>query len=255
MRIYVCVKHVPDSAVGISILGSNRIDENVTFLLNPYDEHAVTEAVRIRDQIPGSEVIALCLGKDDSENTLRSALAMGADKGLLITSRRRHDSIETARALKAAIDCTGKPGLIFTGKESIDAEGMQTMFRLGALFDFPAATNVVKVDIKEDIAIVDTEFSGGDINTLKLSVPCVLGAGRGLNTPKYPTFPDIVKSRKKKIEKIALADLNIEPLRAKMEIVRLFPLEQKRNPEEITGDAESAAQKILEILKNKAKVL
>ncbi|MCP3899640.1 MAG: electron transfer flavoprotein subunit beta/FixA family protein [Desulfobacteraceae bacterium] len=257
MQIYVCVKHVPDSAVNITILDKCRIDQNVTFLLNPYDEHAVTEAVRIRDAIPGSEVIAVCLGKDDAEKTLRSALAMGADKGLLITSDDDHDSIETARALKAAMEFgqTEKPALIFTGKESIDAEGMQTMFRLGALFDFPVATNVVKVDIKDTKAVVDQELSGGNVNTYELSLPCVIGAGRGLNTPKYPTFPDIVKSRKRPVEKIAFADLNISPSKASISIVGLEPLKQTRNPEEITGDASLVAQKILTILKQEAKVI
>ena len=95
MQIYVCVKHVPDSAANIHILGENRIDESISFLLNPYDEHAVTEAVRIREDVPGSEVIVVCLGRSDAENTLRSALAMGADKGILIVSNERHDSIET----------------------------------------------------------------------------------------------------------------------------------------------------------------
>ncbi|MCK5349517.1 MAG: electron transfer flavoprotein subunit beta/FixA family protein, partial [Desulfobacula sp.] len=104
MQLYICVKHVPDSAANISIIDKTHIDENLTFLLNPYDEHAVTEAVRIKDNLPGSEIIAVCLGKDDAQKTLRSALAMGADRGLLIASDKNHDSIETAQALKAAIE-------------------------------------------------------------------------------------------------------------------------------------------------------
>ncbi len=257
MQIYVCVKHVPDSAVNITILDKSRIDENVTFLLNPYDEHAVTEAVKIRDVFQGSEVIAVCLGKEDAEKTVRSALAMGADRGLLIASNDDHDSIETARALKAAMEQgqTGEPALIFTGKESIDAEGMQTMFRLGALFNIPVATNVTRIDIKDNKAVVDQELSGGNVNTYELSLPCVVGAGRGLNTPKYPTFPDIVKSKKKSVDKIAFADLNIEPSKASMRIVELEPLNQARSPKEITGDASVAAQKILKILKHEAKVI
>ncbi|MCD4742829.1 MAG: electron transfer flavoprotein subunit beta/FixA family protein [Desulfobacteraceae bacterium] len=255
MQIYVCVKHVPDSAANITILDKSRIDENVTFLLNPYDEHAITEAVRIRDTFQESEVIAVCIGKDDAEKTIRSALAMGADRGLLVSSNDDHDSIETARVLKAAIERTGEPALIFTGKESIDAEGMQTMFRLGALFDFPVATNVIKIDVDETRAVIDSELSGGNVNTYELSLPCVVGAGRGLNTPKYPTFPDIVKSRKKTVKKFIFADLNIEPSKASMSIVELEPLKQARSPKEITGDASIVAQKILTILKEEAKVI
>ncbi len=255
MQIYVCVKHVPDSAANITILDGRRIDENVTFLLNPYDEHAVTEAVEIRNAFQGSEVIAVCLGNDDAEKTVRSALAMGADRGLLITTSDDHDSIETARTLKAAIEKDGDPALIFTGKESIDAEGMQTMFRLGTLFDFPVATNVIKVDIEAKRAVVDSELSGGNVNTYELSLPCVIGTGRGLNTPKYPTFPDVVKSKKKLVEKIAFTDLNIETSKANMSIVELESLKQARSPKEITGDAGIVAQKILNILKEEAKVI
>ena len=255
MQIYVCVKHVPDSAANITILDKNHIDGNVTFLLNPYDEHAITEAVRIRDTLQGSEVIAVCIGKDDAEKTIRSALAMGADRGLMVSSNDDHNSIETARALKAAIEQTGKPALIFTGKESIDAEGMQTMFRLGALFDFPVATNVIKVDIYETRAVIEQELTGGNVNTYELSLPCVIGAGRGLNIPKYPTFPDIVKSRKKPVKKLIFADLNIESSKASMSIVELEPLKQARSPKEITGDASIVAQKILKILQEEAKVI
>jgi len=259
MQIYVCVKHVPDSAANIAIIGKNRIDESISFLLNPYDEHAVTEAVRIKEEVPGSEVIAVCLGKEDAEKTLRSALAMGADKGILIVSNRQHDSIETAGALKSAIEQTGTPQLIFTGKESIDAEGMQTMFRMGALFDFPVATNVVRVELgtghAQDNVIVDSELSGGTSNTYEMSLPCVIGAGRGLNTPRYPTFPDVVKSKKKPIQKIAYGQLNIKPSKDGMSVVELEPLVQTRKPKEIAGNPGEIAQKIIKILKEEAKVI
>jgi electron transfer flavoprotein beta subunit len=137
MKIYVCVKHVPDSAATITIRGKNQIDENVTFLLNPYDEHAVEEAARLKAQIGDSEVVAVTLGKEAAINTLQSALAMGADRGILIKTDDRPDSILTARALKTAIEQDGKPDIIFTGKESIDSEGMQTMFRLAAALGMP----------------------------------------------------------------------------------------------------------------------
>ncbi|MGD8334267.1 MAG: electron transfer flavoprotein subunit beta/FixA family protein, partial [Desulfobacterales bacterium] len=127
MKIYVCVKHVPDSAATITIREKNQIDESVTFLLNPYDEHAVEEAARLRAQMQDSEVVAVTLGKEGALGTLQSALAMGADRGILIKTDDRPDSILTARALKAAIEQDGKPDIIFTGKESIDSEGMQTM--------------------------------------------------------------------------------------------------------------------------------
>ncbi len=255
MQIYVCVKHVPDSAAHVTILEKKRIDEAITFLLNPYDEHAVTEAVRIKKKQPDSEIIAVCLGKSDAEKTLRSAMAMGADRGILIESESYHDSIETARLLKSAIEIDGEPGLIFTGKESIDAEGMQTMFRLGALFDFPVATNVVSFTIDAGKATVNCEISGGTVNTYKMDLPCVIGAGRGLNTPGYPTFPDVVKSKKKPIKQIPLIDLDIKKPTSAMTIVELVPLNQTREPKELKGGPSDIAKKIVTILKDEAKVL
>ncbi len=255
MQIYVCVKHVPDSAAVITVLEDNRIDGNVIFLLNPYDEHAITEAVKIKKDLPGSEVIAVCLGKDDAEKTLRSALAMGADRAVLIVSEKEHESIEIAQVLKTVIEQDGTPGLIFTGKESVDTKGMQTMFRIGALFGFPVATNVVSLDIEADMVRVDSELSAGAVNTYEMSLPCVVGAGKGLNTPRYPTFPDVVKSKKKVLKKIALADLNLEALKNNMSVVGLIPLLLEREPKEIRGDVGEVAKEIIRILREEAKVI
>ncbi|MGA8239511.1 MAG: electron transfer flavoprotein subunit beta/FixA family protein, partial [Desulfobacterales bacterium] len=157
MRIYVCVKHVPDSAATITIEGKNGINEKITFLLNPYDEHAVTEAAKIKAAGADVEVVAVCLGKPAAESTLRSAMAMGADRSILIETDRSHDSIFTSRALAAAIRADGQPWIIFTGKESIDSEGMQTQFRLAANLGLPVATNVVKVEVDTGSVRVECE--------------------------------------------------------------------------------------------------
>ena len=142
MQIYVCVKQVPDSAANITIVDEKSIDERIAFLLNPYDEHAVTEAAALKNQFEGSEIIAVCLGKKDAEKTLRSAMAMGADRGILITTDGQPDSPVTARALKAAIELDGRPDIIFTGKASIDSEGFQTMHRLAAAMEMPGRCRV-----------------------------------------------------------------------------------------------------------------
>ncbi|MFO7684888.1 MAG: electron transfer flavoprotein subunit beta/FixA family protein [Desulfobacterales bacterium] len=255
MKIYVCVKHVPDSAATITIAGKNAINEKITFLVNPYDEHAVTEAAKIRAAWADVEVIAVCLGKPAAENTLRSAMAMGADRGILIETDRSHDSIFTARALAAAIRSDGQPWLIFTGKESIDSEGMQTHFRLAANLGLPVATNVVKVDVDNGGVRVASEREAGVIDVVRMTTPCVIGAGKGLNTPNYPTFPDIVKSRKKAVSKIGLAELAIEEAAAGMEIEVLIPAVERRVPKALSGSAAEIAAQILHILKNEAKVI
>ncbi|WP_319408214.1 electron transfer flavoprotein subunit beta/FixA family protein [uncultured Desulfosarcina sp.] len=255
MNIYVCVKHVPDSAATITVEGGTGINEKITFLLNPYDEHAVTEAARIKTEVPDSEVVAVCLGKPAAENTLRAAMAMGADRGILIEADRRQDSIFTALALAAAIQADGRPWIIFTGKESIDSEGMQTQFRLAGNLGLPVATNVIKVDIDGYCVRVESEREAGTIDVIRMTAPCVIGAGKGLNTPSYPTFPDIVKSRKKPVRKISLAELAIDPPVAGMQIQELVPAVEQRTPKALTGSAADIAAQIVDILKNEAKVI
>ncbi|MCF8113242.1 MAG: electron transfer flavoprotein subunit beta/FixA family protein [Desulfotignum sp.] len=255
MQIYVCVKHVPDSAANIHILDGIRIDEKVAFLLNPYDEHAITEAAALKKKVPDSEVVAVCLGKPDAQKTIRSAMAMGADRGILVETDDACDSMTTARALHAAIAQDKPADIILTGKESIDAEGMQTLFRLGALFGFPVATNAASLEIAAGRAMVTCELSGGRTRTFELAMPCVVGAGRGLNTPGYPTFPDVVKSRKKPVQTISLDSLGITPGPGSAKIVALAPLVQKRQPRKVVGTPADQAKEIIRILRHKAKVI
>lgn len=255
MRIYVCVKHVPDSSAHITIVNRNSIDASVAFLLNPYDEHAVTEAAALQNQFEGSEIIAVCLGKKNAEKGIRSALAMGADRGILIETREVHDSMTTARALKAVIEQDGTPDIILTGKESIDAGGMQTMFRIGALFGFPVVTNAVDIAAGADRAVVTYELSGGQTRTCELTLPCVIGAGRGLNTPAYPTFLDVVKARKKPLSTVEFNSLALETPPGGVKLIELAPFTKKRSPREIKGSPDEIAARIATILKEEAKVI
>lgn len=256
MQIYVCVKHVPDSAANIIIVNENQIEQNIAFLLNPYDEHAVTCADQIKKDFTDTKVTAICLGPKLAEKTIRSAMAMGADDGILIVSDEKHDSISTANALHAAISQTQKPDIIFTGKEAIDTEGMQTMFRLGALFDFPVVNDAVDFKIKDNRAIVKSQIQGSLFNFYAISMPCVIGAGRDLNTPAYPTFPQIVKARKKIIKNIDLSDLNLsDTLGSGTKTIKLEPLLLNRSPKEIQGTPNQIASKIIQILKEEAKVI
>ncbi|MFO7715223.1 electron transfer flavoprotein subunit beta/FixA family protein [Desulfosarcina sp.] len=255
MNIYVCVKHVPDSAATITVAGKTGINEKITFLLNPYDEHAVTEAARIKASSAHTAVVAVCLGKAAAENTLRAAMAMGADRSILIETDQPHDSIFTARALAAAIRSDGQPWLVLTGKESIDSEGMQTQFRLARNLGLPVATNVVKVDASAESVTVECEREAGTVDVFCMAVPCVIGVGKGLNTPNYPTFPDIVKSRKKPVRRIGLAELAIERPPAGMYIQELVPDVERRSPRALMGSAAEIAAQIVDILKNEAKVI
>lgn len=255
MQIYVCVKHVPDTAARITILGKNRIDERVTFIMNPYDENAVEEATGIKRDVGSAEVIAVTLGSQAAEATLQSALAMGADRGILIKTQDPTDSMTTAAALKAAIESDGQPALVFTGKESIDSEGFQTMYRLAAGFSIPAASNVVSFSLESDSAVVECEMEGGSREVLEMSLPCVIGAGKSLNKPNYPTLPDIMKARKKEIKHVDLKDLGLEKPAGRVEAIELKPAVEDRQPKEITGTPDEVAGILVRILKEEARVL
>lgn len=254
-NIYVCIKQVPDSTAKITIVDNCRIQEKLTSLLNPYDEHALAEACKIKKRMDGVQVIAICLGSAEAEKAVRSAMAMGADTGILINSPTLTDSIVTARALKAGMDQYGPADLIFTGREAIDTEGMQTMFRLGALYHFPVVNNVVHLDFIDGKARVETQFSGGVRNTYELSMPCVIGAGRELNTPRHPTFKDLMTSKRKTVHHLDITDLLSEKPNSSMELIRLEPLTHNRTPKEIKGDTTTIAQSILNILKHEAKLV
>ena len=255
MKIYVCVKHVPDTAARITILGKNRIDERVTFIMNPYDENAIEAATRIKNGASDAEVIAVTLGSQAAETTLQSALAMGADRGIFIISEDSLDSMMTAAALRAAIESDGKPDLILTGKESIDSEGFQTMFRLAAGFNIPAASNAVSFSLASDSAVVECEMEGGGREVIEMSLPCVIGAGKSLNKPTYPTLPAIMKARKKEIKRVDLKDLGFERPAGRVEALELKPAVEDRQPKEITGTPDEVAGKLVRILKVEARVL
>ncbi|CAB1060056.1 Electron transfer flavoprotein, beta subunit [Olavius sp. associated proteobacterium Delta 1] len=255
MQIYVCVKHVPDSAAKITITGNNQIDASVTFLMNPYDEHAIEEAARLKKQLAAAEIIAVSVGKTDAANTIQSALAMGADRGILVMTENQPDSLVTARALKAAIEQDGRADIIFTGKESIDSEGFQTMYRLAAAMDMPAASGVESFALEQGRVLVECDLEAGAREVIEMSLPCVIGCGKGLNKPSYPTLPAIIKARKKEVQQIELQSLNIEKPAGGIEIIELKPAVEERQPKEVKGTPEEIAGELVRILREDAKVI
>ncbi len=255
MKICVCVKHVPDSAAKITIIEQNQIDESITFIMNPYDEHAVEEAVQMKKQVGDCEVVAASVGKESAENTLRSALAMGADRAILIKTDGRLDSIMTSRALAAAIGQDGKPDLIFTGKESIDSEGFQTMYRLAAALDMSVASNVVALSLEQERVLVECEMEAGARGVIEMPLPCVVGTSKGLNTPTYPTLPAIMKARKKEVRIIELDSLAVEKPGSSVEIRELKPAVEQRKAKEIKGQPKEVVRQLVQILREEAKVL
>lgn len=255
MKIYVCIKHVPDTAANIKVVKETSFDETVKFVLNPYDEFAVEEAVQTVKKF-GGEVVIVTIGKAAAANTLRSALAVGADRGILVnTDGKALDSIQTARTLKAAIIKDGQPDLIFMGKQSIDVEGMQTGYHLAAALDMPFVSNVTELSLEGSKVTAARELGGGAKEILEMESPCIIAATKGLNEPRYPKLPDIMKAKKKKVDEVALDSLADVPQEAVVKLVKLEPVPDRGQAKILNGDVASSVKELLRLLKEEAKVL
>jgi electron transfer flavoprotein beta subunit len=176
----------------------------------------------------GGEVVAVSVGREEAIQTIRSALALGADLGILVkTEDVFQDSRITAKALRRTIEKDGRADLIFTGRQSVDSEGMQTHYRLGAALDIPVANAVVSFRLDGDRAVVAREVGGGEREVMALSLPCVIGHEKGLNQPRYPKLPDILEAKKKPVSEWTLCDLGIAETTGTARVMRLTPAPER----------------------------
>ncbi|MCF8044563.1 MAG: electron transfer flavoprotein subunit beta/FixA family protein [Desulfarculaceae bacterium] len=257
MQVYVCAKHVPDTAANIKIKGENDYDTTgLKFVVNPYDEYGLEEAVRLVEKAGKGEVVIVTVGPAQAANTMRSALAMGAARGILVKSDDKFlDSRTAARALKAAIEKDGSPDMIFTGKTSVDTEGSQTPYRVAREFDFPVANEISALEIQDGKATAEREIGGGAREVLEMSTPCVIGATKGLNEPRYPKFPDIMKAKKKEIKEFELADLGIDAPASDGAPVKLEPVPERSGAKIMQGGSvRESVEELVKTLKD-SKVL
>ncbi len=260
MQIYVCVKHVPDTAANIRPLGGPQFDEAVKFIMSPYDENALEQALKVREGREGTEVVAVSVGKAAAEATLRYALAMGADRAILVrTDGYFLDPRETALLIREAILSDGSPGLIFTGKQSVDVEGMQTPFRLAALLDMPVAVDAVAFSMSgtggEELVTVEREIEGDLREVVEMSLPCIVGAAKGLNRPRCPTLPDMMKAKKKEIRVVNRMDLAVEAPAPGVEFAELEPVPDRGRGTILQDGPDTMARRLLDLLRDEAKVL
>jgi electron transfer flavoprotein beta subunit len=179
---------------------------------------------------------------------------MGADRAILIRADFRPDSIMTSRALKGAIEQDGKPDIIFMGKESIDAEGFQTMYRLASALDMSVASNVMAFSLKQERVLVECEMDAGASGIIDMPLPCVIGASKALNKPTYPTLPAIMQAKKKEVKVIDLESLDFEKPVSHIEILELKPAIEKRSPKELKGEPEDVVMQLIQVLREKGKV-
>lgn len=248
MKVVVCVNHVPDTETKIKI-GSDTLSidrTGVNYMLSPYDEIAVEEALRMREKFTG-EVIAISLGGDAHKETLRKALAMGVDKALLLKDDVVRDSFGVASALAAEIK-TIAPDVILVGKQSIDFDDAQVGTLVAELLGLPSVAVVVKIDIADGKAVCEREIEGGH-ETVETKLPAVFLAQKGLNDPRYPSLKGIMAAKSKPIEEKAPA-----MAAPRVETIALRKPAAK-NPGRIVGTDKTAVPELVRLLHEEAKVI
>jgi electron transfer flavoprotein beta subunit len=259
MQIYVCVKHVPDTAATISIVGDTGYNDTACkFIINPYDEYAVEEAVQRVEKEGSGEVIVVTVGPEAAVSSMRAAMAMGAHRGILVKVKSQFlDSTLTSLALKAAIeqDGDGAPDIIFTGKNAVDTEGFQTQYRLAAAMNLPVVSEVVNLEIDNDQAVVEREVGGGTREVLEMKLPCIIGATKGLNEPRYPKFPDIMKAKKKEIKEIDFDQLGLDTSVDQTELLKLEAVPERSSAQIMQGSIREQVVELVRILRENDKVL
>jgi electron transfer flavoprotein beta subunit len=249
MKILVPVKRVVDYNVKVRVKadGSAVDIANVKMSMNPFDEIAVEEAVRLKEAGVATEVIAVSCGVTQCQETLRTAMAIGADRGILVESSEELQPLAVAKILKALVD-KEQPQLIILGKQAIDDDSNQTGQMLAALAGLPQATFASKVTVADGKATVSREVDGG-AETLSLTLPAVITTDLRLNEPRYVTLPNIMKAKKKPLEILKPADLGVDVA------PRLKTLKVAEPPQRSAGVKVPDVKTLVEKLKNEAKVL
>ena len=249
MRVVVAVKRVIDFNVKVRVKsdGSGVETANVKMSMNPFDEIAVEEAVRLKEKGIATEVVAVSCGPTSAQETLRTALALGADRAILVETSDELQPLAVAKLLRAVVD-KEQPRLAILGKQAIDDDSNQTGQMLAALLDWPQATFASKVDIAGDGVTVKREVDGG-LETLELKLPAVVTTDLRLNEPRYATLPNIMKAKKKPLETLTPAALGVDVA------PRLKTLKVVEPPKRKGGGRVADVKELVAKLRNEAKVL
>ncbi|MGO4389689.1 electron transfer flavoprotein subunit beta/FixA family protein [Microvirga sp. 2YAF29] len=210
MKLLVCVKRVVDYNVKIRVRadGSGVELANVKMSMNPFDEIAVEEAVRLKEQGKAAEIVAVSIGPQQAAETIRTALAMGADRGILVKTDAAVEPLSVAKILKEVI-AQEKPDLVIMGKQAIDDDANQTGQMLAALLGWPQGTFAFKIDVAEGSVDVTREVDGG-LQTLALNLPAIVTTDLRLNEPRYASLPNIMKAKKKPLDETSPETLGVD---------------------------------------------
>lgn len=249
MKILVAVKRVVDYNVKVRVKSDQSgVDiANVKMSMNPFDEIAVEEAVRLKEAGKATEIVAVSCGVTQCQETLRTAMAIGADRGILVETDAELQPLAVAKMLKAIVD-KEQAQLIILGKQAIDDDSNQTGQMLAALLDIPQATFASKVQVENGQAIVTREVDGG-LETLAIQLPAVVTTDLRLNEPRYVTLPNIMKAKKKPLDICKPEDLGVDPS------PRLKTIQVQEPPVRGAGVMVADVKTLVEKLKNEAKVI
>ena len=249
MKVLVSVKRVVDFNVKVRVKsdGTGVDIANVKMSMNPFDEIAVEEAVRLKEKGTVTEIVAVSCGPTQCQETLRTAMAIGADRAILVETTEELQPLAVAKLLKALVD-KEQPQLVILGKQAIDDDANQTGQMLAALADLPQATFASKVEIADGAATVTREVDGG-LETIKVTLPAVVTTDLRLNEPRYVTLPNIMKAKKKTLEVVKPSDLGVDIA------PRLKTLKVAEPPKRGAGVKVPDVAALVAKLKNEAKVI
>ena len=249
MKVLVGVKRVIDYNVQIRVKedGTGVVTDNVKMSSNPPDDNAIEEAVKIKEAGKATEIIAITVGEEKSQETVRKALAVGADRGILIKTEGIVEPLAVAKALQKIVE-KEKPDLVFMGKQAIDDDCNQTGQMLSALLNWPQATFASKIEIKEKTLEVTREVDEG-LETIEVNVPAIVTCDLRLNEPRYASLPNIMKAKKKPLEILTAADLGVDTT------PRVQQIKVEEPPKRKAGIKVASVAELVNKLKNEAKVI
>ena len=249
MKILVAVKRVIDYNVQIRVKedGTGIVTDNVKMSTNPPDDNAIEEAVKIKEAGKVTEIVAVTIGEEKAQETVRKALAVGADRGIHVKVEGVVEPLAVAKILQKIVD-KEKPDLVFMGKQAIDDDCNQTGQMLSALLNWPQATFASKIDIKDNKLEIIREIDEG-LETIEVNVPAVVTCDLRLNEPRYASLPNIMKAKKKPIDQMTVADLGVDAT------PRVQQIKVEEPPKRKAGIKVSSVAELVQKLKNEAKVI
>ncbi|MFC5603895.1 electron transfer flavoprotein subunit beta/FixA family protein [Sporosarcina koreensis] len=257
MNIYALVKRTFDTEERIAVSNGKIVEDGAEFIINPYDEYAIEEAIQVRDE-HGGEVTVITIGDEEAEKQLRTALAMGADKAVLINTEDDLDEMDEFTAAKIIAEYLKDKDadLILAGNVAIDGGSGQVGPRVAELLGINYVTTITNLEIDGTSVKIIRDVEG-DSETIETSLPLLVTAQQGLNEPRYPSLPGIMKAKKKPLDELELDDLDLDEddVEAKTETIEIYLPPQKAAGRVLEGDLSDQVKELVDLLNKEAKVL